>query len=810
MRFFTKLFSSFAVMTLGGVIYADVELVKDGKPVAEIVLSENAISSVKLAAEDLQKHLELISGAKLPIVMKPSDSVKNHVYVGESEYTKKLGISVDDLKPEGFKIIVKDNYLALVGRDEQRQQDKYDRRSPNAAKMKEEWRKFAGDESDAPSGGTGPFNSKLNFHVLDATATFYAEAEFLEQLGVRWYNPYENGTVIPSMKNVVATEQSIKKEPKFSYRSINYYNAMKTDVDGILWFKRLKFGSSNTYYFHAHSTRDILTPEQEKLHPEYYAMANGKKIPGRENDGVPHITDPAFRKAAINYMNKAFETYPNLVTFTLGMPDGFTQIDERDVAVWNRPDRGYNGAYSDYVWDFWLFAAKELKASHPDKYLTCYSYTTYAEPPSQVDKLPDNVALFMSYGVSLSMLPAYKYYKDLRDTWLTKLTSKKLFLYDFCLYYRKGAPTCPVFFSKILQEDMQKLNGVCEGKDIEVMPWTKNGVTQVAYPGLTHMLHYLQGKLYWDPNLDLKKLYNEYYELYFGPAKAEMKEFYEFGEEVWTRPETRSITPAVGFLKEKDVPRYFDILKRAREKAGKDTVYDKRIAQIENEMEPLKKLFASLQRTGPEFRCFNSGELDKLDGDLDKPFWNSFTFGWYNMSDLVTGAKIPDPTSTKVSFRFTKSNLIIGVKCFEPNMDKVLAKAKNNDDPGIFNDDVVEVYLETPERSFFKIAVNSNGAVWDESQDSTIVERDTLPILWNPGTKAAVKKEKDFWSVEIVIPSKDFGTGGPYKPSPWGINVCRSRFAGGKPEGFAISPTGKPQFLDLSKMGNLYIRQSGK
>ncbi len=807
---FAKLSLICAAMTLSGAIYADVELVKDGKPVAEIVMPENALSSVNLAAEDLQKHLELISGAKLPIVTKPTDDVRNKIYVGESEYTKKLGISVDDLKIEGFKIIAKDNYVALVGRDEQRQPDKYDRRSPNAAKLKEEWRKFTGDESDPPSGGTGPFNSKLNFHVLDATATLYATSEFLEQLGVRWYNPYENGTVIPNMKNIVAKGQNLKKEPKFPHRSLNYYNAMRTDVDGILWFKRLKFGNSHAYFSNGHAVRDILTPEQEKLHPEYYAMADGKRIPGMKNDGVPHLTNPDFRKASINYMNKALETYPKLSDFTLGMPDGFTQIDERDAKSWNRTDRGHNGVFSDYVWDYWLFAAKELKASHPDKYLTCYSYTTYAEPPSQVDKLPDNVAVCMCYGTCFSMLPEYKYYKDLRDKWLSKLTSKKFLIYEYYLFYRKGNPTLPVAYSKILQEDMRKLSGICDGKDVEVMPWNKNGTVQVAYPGLTHMLHYLQGKLYWDPDLDLKKLYDEYYELYFGPAKMEMKEFYEFAEEVWTRPETRSITPKAGFLKEKDVDRYFDILKRAREKAGKDTVYDKRIAQIETEMESLRRLFPNMQRSGPEIRCFHNGEPESIDGNLDKPLWNSFNFGWYKMTDLVTGAKVPEQTSTKVSFRFTRSNLIIGVKCFEPKMDGILAKTKDNDDPSIFNDDVVEVYIETPERSYFRIAVNSNGAIFDESRDPTIMTRDTLPELWNPGTKVAVKKDKDYWSVEILIPAKDFGAGGPYKPSPWGINVCRSRFAGGEPEAFAISPTGKTESLDLSKMGQLYIRQSGK
>ena len=76
-----------------------------------------------------------------------------------------------------------------------------------------------------------------------------------------------------------------------------------------------------------------------------------------------------------------------------------------------------------------------------------------------------------------------------------------------------------------------------------------------------------------------------------------------------------------------------------------------------------------------------------------------------------------------------------------------------NDAVSIFDDDVIEVYLNSEQRNYFKIAVNTNGAIWDESTDSVIVERDTLPGLWNPGSKAVVKKFKDRWTLELMITS---------------------------------------------------------
>jgi hypothetical protein len=152
------------------------------------------------------------------------------------------------------------------------------------------------------------------------------------------------------------------------------------------------------------------------------------------------------------------------------------------------------------------------------------------------------------------------------------------------------------------------------------------------------------------------------------------------------------------------------------------------------------------------------------------------------------------------------SALIVGLKCFEPEMDKIISKTKIKDDASIFQDDVVEVHIETPEASYFKIVVNPEGIIWDECQDSVIIERDTAPLLWDPGIKAAVKKGKDCWTAEIAIPTKDFGTYGLAEANPLNINVFRNRMAGGKSETSSLSPTGHAGFLELSKMCSLWMK----
>ena len=57
--------------------------------------------------------------------------------------------------------------------------------------------------------------------------------------------------------------------------------------------------------------------------------------------------------------------------------------------------------------------------------------------------------------------------------------------------------------------------------------------------GIDHLTIYLKARLYWEPGLDLAGFLDEYYTLFYGPAAAEMREFFEFAEQVWMRPAPR-------------------------------------------------------------------------------------------------------------------------------------------------------------------------------------------------------------------------------------------------------------------------------
>lgn len=773
---------------------AGIDLVKDGVPAAEIVLADGATPSAKAASKDLQYYIQAMSSAKLPIVNTPTEG-RTHIFVGPSRHTEKLGLKTDDLHGSDFRIVTGKDYVALLGNDIHR------KGFPYPWRQKEKWQKFTGEFYGIPdiSATMDRFQPQLGMYANDATAIWYAASCLLEQFGIRFYMPYEDGTVIPQKRTLSVTGQNLTKRPHFSIRC--YY--INPRVEQLSWLKRLGYGNDNLFYCQ-HTIYDIISdPKQQKAHPEYLAKRNGKIDPGYPaGRGRPKLSNPGLRASSVKFVGKVFEAYPALDGFGIGMPDGFDEIDEEDAKKFP-PGKIYTSRFSRYVWDYWYDIAAKIKRQNPDKYFTVMPYGPCEEPVPGMKKLSENIAVMLvtaSIPNQMSMPSRRNRVMQLYRDWHRLASSGKLWIWQHYLFYG-GLLNYPSFFTKELQKEMKYLDGKYMGKFIEC----PLGRGRFLCPGITHWFYYLQGKLFWNPDLDLNALMDEYYTLYFGPAAAEMKQFYEYAEEVYMRPESRSISLYAGFLKEKDLNQLFGLLASARRKAGADSVYDRRIRMFEEDMAPLKKLFAGLKRTGPYIRLAAAkSKLTQLDCDFEKPFWKK-NVNLLQMKDLYTG-EVPESNQTLVRMKMApdRSELYFGITCYENRMNKIRAKADKPDDQGIFNDEAIEFYIETPERSYFKIAINPNGAVYDTCSDPSIAAKATLPVLWQSGAKVCAKKSRDKWELEIILPTKDFGSGKMTRQYPWGINVCRARHVNGMNRDlYAISPTGGG-FANLTKLANLY------
>ena len=293
-------------LTMGFSAFAGVELVRDGKPAADIVAPKNVHVSVKTAAQELQRHLEKISGAKLPVVEAPSDQFANHVYLGESEYTKKLGVSLDDVKHDGFKIVAGGKHVAIAGKDIDNYSKMLGKIKDTRKRRQAEWEKICGRNWRRPCfHAYSDFNKECGFDLQDGTGTLYGVYELLEQLGWRWYLPVPDiGIVYPEMKDVTIKSQSIKREPEFPIR-IYTDSGRARFREEFLWQKAMKIGTSYVLpIFHAIGRLTAWNHEEQP--EEYYGKVNGKKV-----WYSPELSSEKLRSDFIEFLEHRFSQAPN-------------------------------------------------------------------------------------------------------------------------------------------------------------------------------------------------------------------------------------------------------------------------------------------------------------------------------------------------------------------------------------------------------------------------------------------------------------------------------------------------------------------
>ena len=784
---------------------ADVPLVKDGKPVAEIVVSDAASPSVKAAAAELQHHLEAMSGARLPIVHEASPTVANQLYVGGSEATKKLGVTVDDIKDDGFKIVAAKNYVVVAGREIYHSEISFSQfMTQDRNNQQANWEKFTGHVWRCPTIiDTRDRNKELGFHMWDGTGTLYGAYDLLGQLGLRWYMPVADiGIVTPKLKDISIKDQSTKREPEFPVRNMaNGTGRMKEEA---LWYKSMGVGSA--FFFpnwHSVSGPTKITPEKQPQ--EYYGIVGGKI-----DYTAPKLSNERLRADTVEYLEWVEKAFPGMDYICIGQPDGWSNIDSAEAAAgWDKTERGQDGRFSDYLWDFTKDVSKRILEKHPEKKFTFWAYSCTRRPPTNMEKLPPNMAVIFCQHASNGMFPASATELQDRNEWLSKMSDKnQLLIYEYYIDHAPPYkfPPVPVIWPKMMKKSFDALYDRCAGFYVEVAWSTGDEETRnklsLRRPGISHLMTYLHNRLCWDRHLDVDAVMNEYYDLFFGPARAEMKEFYEFSESVWYRPEPRQITAAGGFLKPADVDRYAEILARAKAKAG-DTIYGKRIDFIVAEMAPLKLLFEKLKRTGPNIQIQTSNEKPLIDGNLDKPFWRDVPGTFLPLREILTG-ELPQHLNTSVSFRWLNDNsaLIVGIECKEPNMDKLAESCKVADSPGIYSDDNVEILLETSKGIHPVIVINSAGAVLDECVTEHLED---LPGFYKV-SKVAVKKYADRWTAEVQIDAKPISGERPTPSYPWGANICRQRMAGDKEELYMLSPSGT-KFKDMKSMANIFVRK---
>lgn len=750
-------------------------IVKDGVSNAEIVISPQPARTVRLAAEELQLYVKKITGAELPILDHPSGNPVIKLYLGESDYTKELGLLDTDFSADSYRLVSGTDYLAIVGDDKEVETyQPFPRNGNDKERAQADW--------DDISGGLWAFigalqerfyNKHVDVAMSDGKGTLNGAYDFLRLLGVRWYFPGEFGECVPQQASIALPVVDRSVTPDFSMRIMagRNYTFSKIDREQCLWLLRLGLGAPRAISARGHGINNVLHVEKTaEEHPDWYWVKDGKR--DASMDARPCLSAQGLRDEMIKFGRANFDVY-KLDKFNITPTDGYVSICQCDLCKGkDTPERGFRGSMSDYVWDYANEVATALYQTHPDKMVECNAYTTYMMPPLTIDTLSPNMTVMVQQNRYAFTDPKQRQFMlDFRDAWMDKLSGTKP-LCNHDNYSLMGDSPFPIFLPRIIAEDMRSLKAISHGDYIEENSRRERGDKIPLSLAINHLNIYVTARCWWDAELDVDALLDEYYERFYGPASREMKALIEFSEANWA-----------GMKKEAPlIDEALELMATAKMAVGDDTIYRERVYMMDRYLDALRavrdKVAIGRSQNPPAVMVDHSGkELEvTLDGTIVEDFWKDART--YHLHDARTGEKPKLDTWFRSVWKDDK--LYLAVYCQEESGSTLNIGTQKNEDTAIWNGDTVEIFLETQNHSYYQIALNPSGAMIDLDQEFKNRTK------WSSEAEYAVDTGADYWSVEMVIPVADamqsenlpdlmVSGSKPTEDAPWHINVGRVR-----------------------------------
>jgi len=479
-------------------------LVEDGRPTCAIIIAEQASENARVAAEELQRYVQKISGAKLPIYPDSHQIVhpKPLILVGRSRQTDAIaGLNIPDgvtnaLREEGYIIKSTPDTLVAAGND------------------------------------TYPYYG-----------TRYAVYDLLERLGMRWFLPGNFGEVTPRAETLTVPELSIEERPDFPLRAYWTHSKDAMGPERDLWMIRQRLNPRAVEWFGLPGDGSLgayLPKDQVKEHPEWFALQpDGSRNPNlpcmtdelRRNDpqyaGQPRILDEVLKKVGEN-VAAGRRTSPMA-------PDDGTPACECDAckkmsirySVGFAADRTGNPIHDYLSGQEWFFFVDKLLEATAQKYpghvIATNGYANRVFPPEVPPTFNRHKNLTIMYADILGCtIHAYDDPKcwQIRDQYnmirqWTKLSDKVwIYGYNYTMAVTKNTFT-PTTRRVRRNLPLLKEAGIIGFYDSDTADMTDSGIP-------TYLARH---RLEWNVNADIDALLADFYQTWFGPAAEPMREY---------------------------------------------------------------------------------------------------------------------------------------------------------------------------------------------------------------------------------------------------------------------------------------------
>lgn len=543
-------------------------LVRDETPTCTIILAEQPTRAAQFAAYELQWHLEQITGARVPIASEDAQVAGTRVLVGDGAATRALGIDAGALSLQEYVVRFLPDAVVLLGRD------KDDRGTVRYA-----------PEPDGEMLATWP-------GIWDEQGTMHAVYDFLQRTcGVRWFGPTEYGMDCPKTATLTVSGRDVRRAPFFRYRFAAYPPSEGYDAYTGLWpggsdgFTRWeaeafpgihqRFPDQGAYNLAKRGRMQLFRLRMREGGEKcvgnhslygYYKRFWEKSTDapdafvGRKEDwfaqgygGTPPqlcYTSPGLIKQvaqdAIDYFDGK-----GINPWSLGPVSSRNDVWGEDFFCVEPMDNDAfckcarcrellgkedqdspffsNGRHSDYFFNFVNEVAREVRKTHPDKWIVTLAYMSHATHPRRV-KLEPNVAVQFCFACNRLNFdrPSYEHEVELLKEWREKEPDRPLYLW---LYYtfpveiaNNGKFHCfPGFFAHAVGEQFALFH--------------KLGLRGMFHCGYGQDVEaYVTYRLMDDPTLSVDDLLEEYFDRLYGRASEPMEQLYLAIEQTYSDP----------------------------------------------------------------------------------------------------------------------------------------------------------------------------------------------------------------------------------------------------------------------------------
>jgi hypothetical protein len=463
-------------LMLGANAPAELTLAANGQSRYRIVLPAQAIPSERYAADELQRYLEWISGAKLPIVTDAEPPQSCEILLGDNAHLRRLRLRVNAnvLGTDGFALRTRGRSLIIAG----------------------------GRPRGTLNGVYGLLEEKLGVRWFTPELEMVPQRPCLEL-------PELNETQVPALENREVFWTEVMRDPDFAARHrLNGNSYRLTEKHG---------GRFAVYFPFVHSFDLLIPPELFKDHPEYFPFFDGK----RQNGYVQRcLANPEVLRIATDRVRQWIKDHPEATIISVSQNDTFKECRCEQCKVLDDAE----GSPAASLIRFVNAIGEAIEKDHPNVRIDTLAYQYTRKPPKTLRPRRNVIIRLCSieccFAHPLESCPSQANQKFRGDIVAWQPVAPLLYVWDYTPDFAHYQQPFPNFDS--LQANVQFF----------VKHGVKGLFEQGNYSAGGHgemgpLRAYVLAKLLWNPDTDVQKHTDEFLHAYYGRAADKLRAYLE-------------------------------------------------------------------------------------------------------------------------------------------------------------------------------------------------------------------------------------------------------------------------------------------